>query len=101
VKRSVFAAALLCLSLTVSAAPVVAQSKTMSVAEIQTALAGLQYYNGPVNGVMGARTRIALSDFARDHGKPFTGGPSPDLLSLLDVAYIMSQSDEGCSGEDC
>lgn len=72
-----------------------ASAQSMSVTEIQVALSGLGYDPGPVDGVMGQKTRDALTSFAKSHGESYNNGVSPRILYLLDVSYTMSQSNEG------
>jgi TPR repeat protein len=49
----------------------------------QAALASKGYKPGPSDGVMGRKTRVAISAFQRSIGLPETGRPSAELLILL------------------
>lgn len=53
------------------------------IAEIQEGLAGLGYYDGPVDGIAGPMTRAAISRFQSDNGLPATGLPSRSLRQRL------------------
>jgi hypothetical protein len=55
------------------------------IAQVQTALQEQGYYNDAVDGLIGPRTRAALSDFQRDRGLPITAaidGPTLQALGL-------------------
>jgi hypothetical protein len=55
------------------------------ITNVQTALQEQGYYNDAVDGLIGPRTRAALSDFQRDHGLPITAsidGPTLQALGL-------------------
>ena len=49
----------------------------------QSALKGLGYDPGPIDGVMGPRTARAASAFQRSQGLPATGRLTPDTLGRL------------------
>jgi len=53
------------------------------VTEVQRALAREGYYDGAVDGVMGAGTRRALRNYQRDHGLDATGGITEGLIEAL------------------
>jgi hypothetical protein len=53
------------------------------IREVQELLSRLKYDPGPIDGVMGSRTRSAIKDFERDHGYPETGQISEELLQSL------------------
>jgi hypothetical protein len=53
------------------------------VRDTQQALAALGYDPGPVDGLMGRRTRIAIEQFQREAGIAMTGQLSSELLSNL------------------
>jgi peptidoglycan hydrolase-like protein with peptidoglycan-binding domain len=50
---------------------------------VQTRLRRAGYYRGPVDGVWGSGTRVALERFQREHRLPVTGAPSRDTLAAL------------------
>ncbi len=52
---------------------------------VQSSLAQLGYAPGPVDGLMGRNTRIAIQNFERDNGLPETGQPTADLLARIDA----------------
>lgn len=54
-----------------------------TVAEIQSGLARLGYSPGPVDGVMGERTREAIRAYQRDKGLLVDGRPTPELAAHL------------------
>ena len=53
------------------------------VSEVQRALAREGYYDGAVDGVMGAGTRRALRNYQRDHGLDATGGITRGVIEAL------------------
>ena len=53
------------------------------VANIQTALRGLGYYQGPIDGVFGAETQEALQRFQNDNGLQPTGAIDPQTVQTL------------------
>jgi len=52
---------------------------------VQDQLARQGYDPGPVNGVTGAQTRDAITDFQTDHNLPVTGQIDRQLLRALDL----------------
>ncbi len=91
--------AVLPIALGLSVPPVPVSAQAMTVSQLQIALAGVGHDPGPADGVYDAETIRALAAFAVAHKQAFNGTPSPRLLQVLEWAYIMSQSEEGC--EDC
>jgi peptidoglycan hydrolase-like protein with peptidoglycan-binding domain len=53
---------------------------------IQRRLAELGYKPGPVDGLVGPRTRAAIRAFERDHGLAETGQASPEVIAELSEA---------------
>ena len=53
------------------------------VSEVQRALAREGYYDGAVDGVMGAGTSRALRKYQRDHGLDVTGGITQGVIEAL------------------
>ena len=53
------------------------------VSEVQRALAREGYYDGAVDGVMGAGTRRALRNYQRDHHLDVTGGITQGTIEAL------------------
>lgn len=53
--------------------------KTADVKSIQSGLASLGYRPGPADGVIGSRTRGAISQYQRDHKLPVDGKATPQL----------------------
>jgi peptidoglycan hydrolase-like protein with peptidoglycan-binding domain len=62
-------------------APATVDRATTRAVQAQLRRAGL--YHGPVDGVWGRNTRLALEDFQRQHGEAVTGEPSHDTLVAL------------------
>jgi hypothetical protein len=56
------------------------------IANVQSALQEQGYYNDAVDGLLGPRTRAALSDFQRDHGLPITAAIDGPTLQALGLA---------------
>ena len=54
-----------------------------TVRDVQAGLNRLGYDAGPVDGLMGQKTRSAILGFERDNGLPATGRPSADLLARI------------------
>jgi peptidoglycan hydrolase-like protein with peptidoglycan-binding domain len=68
--------------------PVIAQTSTeiatpYSISDIQQALNDLGYDAGPVDGVMGRKTRGAIRAYQRQTGLPVTGKPDPAFIESL------------------
>jgi hypothetical protein len=53
------------------------------ISDVQRALAREGYYDGAVDGVLGAGTRRALRNYQRDHNLDVTGGISQPLIEAL------------------
>lgn len=53
------------------------------VADVQSLLNTLGYNSGPVDGLMGSRTRGAIREYQRDTGLPVTAQPSYELRADL------------------
>ncbi len=64
-------------------APVYSESSGTIAADVQSRLAAQGYNPGPVDGVIGAQTRGAISDFQADHALPVTGQIDTPLLRTL------------------
>ena len=56
------------------------------VARVQERLARAGYYRGPVDGVMGPRTRYAVRAYERRHGLPADGIIDRRLLATMGIA---------------
>lgn len=54
--------------------------------EAQQILTDLGYDPGPVDGVIGERTRNAIRKFERNIGRPETGKPTKALITALDIS---------------
>lgn len=52
-------------------------------AAIQRALAGIGYYNGPIDGDLGPMSRRAIANYQADRGLRVTGYPNDSLLRYL------------------
>ena len=57
------------------------------VAKIQRLLTDLGYEPGPIDGLMGSRTRTAIKAWQRHAGMPETGQPTRDLRVQLERAF--------------
>jgi peptidoglycan hydrolase-like protein with peptidoglycan-binding domain len=53
--------------------------------DLQRRLRELGYYHGPIDGVLGHRTRIALAEFQHDRRLRVTGEPTDRTLRALDL----------------
>jgi peptidoglycan hydrolase-like protein with peptidoglycan-binding domain len=61
-------------------------SKSDEVASpVQSALAKRGYYRGPIDGVIGARSRRAIRGFQNDQGLPVTGSIDGKLIKTLRI----------------
>lgn len=67
----------------VAPTPAVAAQK-VDLSRVQALLTQLGYTPGPVDGLMGRRTRAAISDFQRREGLPVDGRPTQSLLAALE-----------------
>jgi Putative peptidoglycan binding domain len=56
------------------------------IANVQAALQEQGYYDDAVDGLIGPRTRAALSNFQRDHGLPITAAIDGPTLQALGLA---------------
>ncbi|HSJ01875.1 MAG TPA: peptidoglycan-binding domain-containing protein [Verrucomicrobium sp.] len=52
-------------------------------AQVQAELRAMGYYRGPVDGIVGYRTSLAIKDFQIDREIPVTGSITPSLLRAL------------------
>ncbi len=51
--------------------------------ETQHLLAGLGYYHGPIDGILGPQTQVALRNVQKKHKLPDTGKATPETLKVL------------------
>jgi hypothetical protein len=56
------------------------------VVQVQRRLASAGYYSGPIDGVVGSRTRRAIRAFERSHGLPVDGVIHRRLLATMGLA---------------
>jgi len=63
-----------------------------SIAAVQRALNDLGYSAGPVDGVMGIRTRSAIRAYQIDNGLPVSGEPSRSLHEHLQSKLVAGTS---------
>jgi hypothetical protein len=61
-------------------------SSGSTVARVQERLARSGYYRGPIDGVMGSRTRYAIRVYERRHGLPADGIIDRRLLATMGIA---------------
>jgi peptidoglycan hydrolase-like protein with peptidoglycan-binding domain/surface antigen len=64
-------------------APTTARPADPEVRAAQEALAGLGYYQGPIDGIAGPKTRAAVADYQTDRGLSPDGKVSRELLAQL------------------
>jgi peptidoglycan hydrolase-like protein with peptidoglycan-binding domain len=57
-----------------------------AIANVQAALRALGYYHGPINGILGSLTRVAIADYQRDHGLYITSAIDEATLASLGMA---------------
>ena len=53
--------------------------------QVQTALHAYGYYDGPIDGIIGARSRDALARLPHDHRLPVTGTITPEVLEVIGI----------------
>lgn len=75
--------------------PPEAGSGPAAIRQAQQLLVQLGYDAGPIDGVMGRKTKSAIAAFQRDAGLPVTGQPDDQLLSALQSAPPGIPSGEG------
>lgn len=63
-----------------------ASSLSYSVANVQQLLNDLGYDAGPVDGIMGSKTRSAIRAYQTDQGLPTSGQPSRSLFAKLQTS---------------
>lgn len=54
--------------------------------QVQTALKAYGYYNGAIDGIIGAGSKSALSRFQADYGLKVTGTITPEVLDAFGIA---------------
>jgi hypothetical protein len=54
-----------------------------TIANVQAALQALGYYHGPINGILGPLTRVAIADYQRDNGLYITSAIDESTLTSL------------------
>ncbi|WP_161539761.1 peptidoglycan-binding protein [Paramagnetospirillum kuznetsovii] len=74
------------------------QTKSPDVLEVQRRLRKLGYSVGPLDGLLGQKTRKAINAYLAERGLPPAGWISPSLITELeDVSKLPPTSDEGRS----
>jgi hypothetical protein len=66
------------------------QQPDSNVSAVQTDLAQLGYYNGPIDGLFGADTRTALTRYQIDRGLQVTGSLTNETLQSLGLPGLAS-----------
>ncbi|MGE5503797.1 MAG: peptidoglycan-binding protein [Actinomycetota bacterium] len=66
-------------------AAAVASGRSQAVAEVQRRLKALGYPVGPVDGVLGAKTRGAIDLYLGDRGLPAAGWLTPELMAEIEA----------------
>jgi peptidoglycan hydrolase-like protein with peptidoglycan-binding domain len=64
-----------------------ANASVASVAELQSRLFDLGYYDGPVDDQPSELTAVALARFQHDHGLPATGVADPVTMQAMRESY--------------
>ena len=72
-----------------------AESAGPRIANVQRALRRLGYDPGPIDGILGSRTRMAIRSFQVDHGLPITGRMSEGLESAVLAAIVANETPPG------
>jgi hypothetical protein len=67
-----------------------AQQADPNVSAVQSNLAQLGYYNGPIDGLLGADTRTALTRYQIDRGLQVTGSLTTDTMQSLGLPQLTS-----------
>ena len=75
------------LAVTAAQAQSTVQSMLYSTASVQRVLNDLGYSAGPVDGLMGGKTRGAIRAYQTDNGLPASGEPSRSLYEHLQDSY--------------
>jgi peptidoglycan hydrolase-like protein with peptidoglycan-binding domain len=75
------------LAVTAAQAQSTVQSMPYSTASVQRVLNDLGYSAGPVDGLMGGKTRGAIRAYQTDNGLPASGEPSLNLYGHLQDSY--------------
>jgi peptidoglycan hydrolase-like protein with peptidoglycan-binding domain len=65
--------------------PPTAKVSDVETRDIQRRLHQLGYYHGPLDGVLGHRTRIAIAEFQHDHRLRVSGEPTRGTLRALNL----------------
>lgn len=69
-------------------APATGQTKIQkTIRAVQEGLLTLGYFDGPITGTMGPKTKKAIRDFETAFSLPVTGRITPDLLNRLDISF--------------
>ena len=66
-------------------------ANTSGVTRVQAGLTQLGYNPGPIDGVMGPRTKTAIESYQRDHNLPVDGRPTLELASHMDQQLKVAQ----------
>ncbi|MBW4642874.1 MAG: glucose-6-phosphate dehydrogenase assembly protein OpcA [Goleter apudmare HA4340-LM2] len=66
--------------------------------ETQYLLAALGFYNGPIDGILGPQTVVALREVQKKYNLPETGTATPETLAVLREAYVKRQHN-GAEGD--
>ena len=67
--------------------------------ETQQLLTSLGFYSGPIDGIPGPRTEVALREAQKSYGLPVTGKANADTLARLRSEYA-KLTDEAATGTD-
>jgi sulfoxide reductase heme-binding subunit YedZ len=53
--------------------------------QVQASLHAYGYYSGPIDGIIGSKSRDALTRFQHDHRLPITGSITPEVLKAVGI----------------
>ena len=84
--------------LTPRRAKTVAENSGSRIAAVQRALLRSGYDPGPIDGILGTRTRMAIRSFQADHGLPVTGQVSEQLESAALRAGLATSPSAAAAG---
>ena len=78
----------------VESAPAAPRDPRDLAVDVQARLADLGFDPGPIDGIVGEKTRIALRAFEKRVGQPVTGKVSEDILGQLDEAVAARRTND-------
>lgn len=84
--------------------PAATRAKTFSLIvyepeETQQLLAALEFYSGPIDGIPGPRTAVAVREAQKAYGLEITGKATPELLTRLREEVVKRRGSNAVSGD--